>query len=137
MNRFLRVKEENVIGDTYINKNKIKLIVENENSCCEVFFFSEDGYSRIVLEENFADLKNQLTGFLEVTLLSNRLRKKKHVKALINLDNILSIVEFKNGTIFRTRIPFSKKLFCGVLTEESFSTILFKIKMTDKAVEKE
>ena len=129
MNNFIKISEENRVGDTYINKNKIKIITEKKNVGCEIFLFAEKHTHTISIEDSFEVLKQQLPNFLEVALLD---KKKKQVKALINLDNILSLVGGKNGVIFRTRILFFKKIYSGVFSEESLAEIMLKVQAIEE-----
>lgn len=132
MNRFLRVHELNRENSMLINKKHILSItfVEGKKECC-ISFKTDKFWDKILVTNEFKELQQELEEFVLVNI--------RDKKVLVNLDNIIAIYETDEGTFLQTRFGFLYRfdIVTGYPTKNSINEILLKIKMTDKAVEKE
>ena len=130
MRNFIKVQEINQEKATFVNKKFITAIVDIQNGC-KVFFNTQKNEDYIIIQESIDEMREKNKDFIPVMIAGK--------KSIVNLDNIIAISETKKGTLFQTNFHILSKLgiITGFCVSDPIDQIILKIKMTEKAVEKE
>ncbi len=130
MRNFIKVQEINQEKATFVNKKFITAIVDIQNGC-KVFFNTQKNEDYIIIQESIDEMRVMLEEFIPV-MIDGR-------KGLVNLDNIMAIYDTAKGTLFQCDFHILSKLVIirGFYASDPIDKIILKIKMTEKAVEKE
>lgn len=133
MKDFIKVQqiEKDRIILPLVNKKSITAIVESKKQGCEIYFNTQKNKDTILIKEDIEEMRVMLEEFIPVMIDGK--------KGLVNLDNIMAIYDTAKGTLFQTNFHILSKLgiITGFYVSDPIDKIILKIKMTDKADEKE
>lgn len=130
MRNFIKIQEINQEKATFVNKKFITAIVDIKNGC-KVFFNTQKNEDYIIIQESIDEMREMNEDFIPVMVAGK--------KSIVNIDNIIAISESTKGTLFQTNVNILSKLgiITGFYASDPIDQIILKIKMTDKADEKE
>ncbi len=130
MRNFIKVQEINQEKATFVNKKFITAIVDIKNGC-KVFFNTQKNEDYIIIQESIDEMREMNEDFIPVMVAGK--------KSIVNIDNIIAISESTKGALFQTNVNILSKLgiITGFYASDPIDKIILKIKMTEKAVEKE
>lgn len=130
MRNFIKVQEINQEKATFVNKKFITAIVDIKNGC-KVFFNTQKNEDYIIIQESIDEMREMNEDFIPVMVAGK--------KSIVNIDNIIAISESTKGALFQTNVNILSKLgiITGFYVSDPIDQIILKIKMTEKAVEKE
>ena len=133
MKDFIKVQqiEKDRITLPLVNKKSITVIVESKKQGCEIYFNTQKNKDTILIQEDIEEMRVMLEEFIPVMIDGK--------KGLVNLDNIMAIYDMAKGTLFQCDFHILSKLgiIRGFYASDPIDQIILKIKMTEKAVEKE
>lgn len=133
MRNFIKVQqiEKDRITLPLVNKKSITVIVESKKQGCEIYFNTQKNKDTILIQEDIEEMRVMLEEFIPVMIDGK--------KGLVNLDNIMAIYDTAKGTLFQCdfHILSKIKIITGFYASDPIDKIILKIKMTEKAVEKE
>ena len=130
MRNFIKIQEINQEKATFVNKKFITAIVDIKNGC-KVFFNTQKNEDYIIIQESIDEMREMNEDFIPVMVAGK--------KSIVNIDNIIAISESTKGALFQTNVNILSKLgiITGFYASDPIDQIILKIKMTDKADEKE